>query len=198
MTTHDLKVHPEYFAALADGTKPFEARKDDRDPPYAVGDVLRLREWDQEEYTTAYELRISGGATVAEAQAFGASNAYTGRVIERRVSYVLRGGPWLAEGYVVLGLELNVEAKMRARFERLMTRPVSKDLEDATRALFRCSEAHDKLEAAAEALRLALQELVYLHDERPADYEARKAAAWDAARAALAAAPVGRYVKEGA
>lgn len=110
MTTHDLKVHPQYFAALANGSKPFEARKDDRG--YAVGDTLRLHEWDPDVYdwecavllfalpssATLYEVFEELCAKAAEA-------AYTGRTLERRVTYVLRGGPWLRDGYVVLGLE---------------------------------------------------------------------------------------------
>lgn len=160
MTTHDLKVHPPYFAALADGTKTFEARKDDRDPLYAVGDVLRLREWDPAVYGSLFS-QLDTGVAADAAHEKATDAAYTGRVIERRVSYVLRGGPWLTEGYVVLGL------------------------------------ARDD-EATTEALRLALQELVYLHDETPDDYADRIVQAWDAARSALAAAPMGRYVKEGA
>ncbi len=40
---HDLKCHPPDFAALLAGTKTHEARRADR--PFAVGDVLCLREW---------------------------------------------------------------------------------------------------------------------------------------------------------
>jgi hypothetical protein len=86
MQTHDLKTWPEFFAALIDGTKPFELRKNDRD--YHVGDVLRLREWDP------------------------ATKAYSGRETGRRVTYMLDHRPGagcaadlgLAEGYAVLGI----------------------------------------------------------------------------------------------
>ena len=40
---HELKVVPRFFGALAAGRKPFEVRRDDREPAFAVGDVLRLR-----------------------------------------------------------------------------------------------------------------------------------------------------------
>lgn len=43
MKTHQLKCLPEYFDAVADGSKPFEVRYDDRN--YEVGDLLRICEW---------------------------------------------------------------------------------------------------------------------------------------------------------
>lgn len=48
-TTHGVKILPEYFAAVADGRKPFEIRKADRD--YRVGDGLLLKEWTGSEFT---------------------------------------------------------------------------------------------------------------------------------------------------
>lgn len=44
MKTHRIKTLPHPFAALLDGSKTFELRRDDRG--YAVGDVLVLCEWD--------------------------------------------------------------------------------------------------------------------------------------------------------
>jgi hypothetical protein len=80
MTTHELKTWPLYFRAVANGSKPFEVRKDDRG--FAVGDVLWLREWDP------------------------ATQEYTGDECRAEVTYVLRDyAPAIGEGYAVLGVE---------------------------------------------------------------------------------------------
>lgn len=83
---HDLKIWPEFFKDLLSGSKTFELRKDDR--PYAVGDTLRLREWDP------------------------SSQAYTGLYTERDVSYILRHRPdagcaatfGLSPGFAIMAL----------------------------------------------------------------------------------------------
>ena len=68
MQTHDLKSWPEYFQPLFDGIKTFEIRKNDR--RFGVGDVLRIREWDD------------------------MKGVYTGREVKRKVTYILAGiGP---------------------------------------------------------------------------------------------------------
>lgn len=80
MRIHELKAWPPHFGALADGSKPFEVRRDDRS--FAVGDVLWLREWDP------------------------ATREYTGGECEARVTYVLRDyAPAIGEGYAILGLK---------------------------------------------------------------------------------------------
>lgn len=68
MKTHELKVWPEFFEALADGSKPFEVRRDDRG--YEVGDWLHLREWIKPSRD-----EIDG--------------TYTGREVHRQVTYIL-------------------------------------------------------------------------------------------------------------
>lgn len=79
MTTHDLKTWPEYFAAVLSGAKPFEIRSE-RDRRFDVGDTLLLREWEP------------------------LGLVYTGAALIVRVTYVLRGGPWLPTGYVAMGI----------------------------------------------------------------------------------------------
>jgi hypothetical protein len=76
---HDLKCWPAYFRGIADGTKPFELRFNDRD--FLVGDELLLREYDPDTAT------------------------YTGRAYRKRITYMLRqslvGG--LQDGWCILG-----------------------------------------------------------------------------------------------
>jgi hypothetical protein len=83
VNTHELKCWPEYFSALLDGSKRFEARKNDRD--FKVGDLLWLREWD------------AGDA--------GRGFVYTGRELWMRVSFVLADENFgVKEGYCVMSL----------------------------------------------------------------------------------------------
>jgi hypothetical protein len=84
MAEHELKCWPEFFRPLLSGEKTFEVRRDDRG--FRVGDILWLRE---------YVLRPAA----ADPGCF-----YTGREMRRTVTYILAGRPWLAEGYVVMGL----------------------------------------------------------------------------------------------
>lgn len=65
---HDLKTWPRPFEAVLHGTKTHEIRKADR--PFAVGDVLMLREWDPE------------------------TRQYTGRTLLADVTYLSEGGTW--------------------------------------------------------------------------------------------------------
>ena len=78
-TKHDLKTWPEYFNEVFLGHKTFEVRKNDRD--FKVGDYLILKEWDPN------------------------TNSYTGRMLARKVSYILKGGEFgVEEGYVVMSI----------------------------------------------------------------------------------------------
>ena len=43
MKIHELKILPQYFEKVLDGSKTFELRKDDRG--YEVGDILILKEF---------------------------------------------------------------------------------------------------------------------------------------------------------
>ncbi|MEB7953775.1 DUF3850 domain-containing protein [Enterococcus faecalis] len=46
---HELKILPEYFEAVVSGNKRFEIRKNDRN--YKKGDILRLNEYKDGQYT---------------------------------------------------------------------------------------------------------------------------------------------------
>jgi len=82
--THDLKVWPDFFAAIGCGDKTFEIRKNDRG--YQIGDLLRLREYEP------------------------GPDEYTGREVERTVSYLISGDDpmgyafGLRAGFVAMGL----------------------------------------------------------------------------------------------
>jgi len=43
---HDLKIWPQYYSRVADGSKTFEIRENDRG--FQSGDTVTLREWDPE------------------------------------------------------------------------------------------------------------------------------------------------------
>lgn len=80
---HHLKTWRDPFAALLDGSKRFEFRRDDRG--FQVGDILVLREWD-------HEMLL-----------------YTGREFFAQVTYVLREEPGavafgVPEGYCVMSI----------------------------------------------------------------------------------------------
>ena len=92
MPRHELKTWPSYFEAIVRGEKPFEARRNDRD--FAVGDTLVLMEWDPGP-------RSPG--------------AFTGRQMERVVTYVMHGDQFGIEpGYCVLGIKEATSARSEA------------------------------------------------------------------------------------
>jgi hypothetical protein len=94
MSEHELKCWPEFFAAILSGEKTFELRKDDRQPPFRVGDTLWLREWRRSTQT------------------------YTGRELCVTVTYVLAGFG-LEHGYAAMGFESSTVADLRAEVTRL-------------------------------------------------------------------------------
>jgi hypothetical protein len=81
---HDLKIWPQYFCRVADGSKTFEVRKNDRG--FQPGDEVELREWDPEAKPTEHEEFSPGGTYVGS---YYTPNNYTGRSISFRVGYVL-------------------------------------------------------------------------------------------------------------
>lgn len=76
--THNLKTWPVHFDAVRLGIKPFEVRLNDRG--FAVDDILRLQEWDPEK------------------------KRYTGREVQRRVSFMLVGEFGIPADHAVMGL----------------------------------------------------------------------------------------------
>ena len=77
---HELKTWCEYFEEIFLGRKNFEVRKNDRN--FQKGDILILKEWDNEK------------------------KAYTGREMARGVSYVLTGGQFrIEDGYVFMAIQ---------------------------------------------------------------------------------------------
>lgn len=87
--THELKCHPEPFQAVKRKDKWFEFRKDDRD--YRVGDELRLREWDPAKPLGQYNPDW---------------HRYTGDECHRVVTYIIREGFGIPEGYCIMSLSL--------------------------------------------------------------------------------------------
>lgn len=81
MTIHELKCWPEYFASILSGDKTSETRRNDRDPPFTVGDVLYLREFIIRE------------------------NVYSGRSIRVRVLSVTDLDEFGAPGFVSMRIE---------------------------------------------------------------------------------------------
>lgn len=74
---HELKTCAKYFNMVDKGTKRFEWRKFDRD--FRVGDLLHLREWDEEEedYTDRWQLvRIDCMLTYDEDGIIGIPKGY--------------------------------------------------------------------------------------------------------------------------
>lgn len=84
---HELKTHPQFFSMVFAGTKNFEVRKDDRG--FKLGDELLLKEFVPKGF---YEDGLN-------------DDKYTGRILHRRIDYILKGGQFgIEEGFVVLSI----------------------------------------------------------------------------------------------
>ncbi len=78
MTIHKLKTWTEYYKAIESGEKTFELRVNDRD--FKLDDILILQEWNED-------------------------IGFTGKELQKKVSYILNGGVFgLEEGYVIMSL----------------------------------------------------------------------------------------------
>lgn len=82
--THELKIFPEFFAAVCTGVKRAELRKNDRD--YRVGDTLHLMETPR------------------------GSCHQTGEFINVKITHIADVGEWMP-GYVLLSVELQERRK---------------------------------------------------------------------------------------
>lgn len=78
MKTHQVKSWPEFFEPISMGVKTFDLRLDDRG--YAVGDNVQFEEF----------RHVTG--------------EHTGKVVTRRITYILRNFEGLIPGYVILGI----------------------------------------------------------------------------------------------
>lgn len=78
---HELKILPEFFYPVSIGLKTFELRKNDRN--FQVGDIIKLKEWN--------------------------GNNYTGCQLDRKIIYILKEVAGLEAEYCILGIE---EGKM--------------------------------------------------------------------------------------
>lgn len=73
--THELKCWPQYFCRVADGSKTFECRVNDRG--FQPGDIIVLREWDQK---LVYH---------AQGPFDDRHDGYTGKRLQFKIGYVL-------------------------------------------------------------------------------------------------------------
>jgi len=80
MAVHDLKTLPNYFKAVETGKKNFEVRSTS-DGTFKVGDRVHLHEFEANK------------------------QQYTGKMLSRRITYVLSEFEGLAPGYVCFGIE---------------------------------------------------------------------------------------------
>ena len=95
--THKIKCWPEPFQALADGTKTFEFRRDDRG--YMVGDRLDIGLWDP-----SRSLSPGHGSWIAERGECVREHRDAWR-LKFDVTYVLHGGRFgVPEGHVVMSI----------------------------------------------------------------------------------------------
>lgn len=75
---HELKIWPQYFGRVLDGSKTFEVRKNDRG--YQPGDIVTLKEWNPE--INEHDVDPMG-------RSMNEPQGYTGRFLLFRVGYVL-------------------------------------------------------------------------------------------------------------
>ena len=92
---HELKIWPQFFCRVADGSKTFEIRSNDRG--YQPGDTVLLREWNPEETIRRDEHPLGYDE-------YKVPRGYTGGQVSAKIGYIFP----LDAGCVVFSL-LNVQ-----------------------------------------------------------------------------------------
>ena len=102
--THTLKTWPEFFEHLLFERKTFEVRKNDRG--FEPGDDLVLREFSPcRKCNGSGGIPTYGGGPQPCHKCNGTGGKYTGRALERRVTYVMHGPRMgIENGYCVMGI----------------------------------------------------------------------------------------------
>lgn len=77
---HELKIWPQYFAAVSTGMKTFELRNNDR--AFQAGDIVVLHEW--EPMLHEYEDEHPFGSDTIKAP-----KGFTGKFLRFKIGYVL-------------------------------------------------------------------------------------------------------------
>lgn len=112
--THDLKIYPEFFSAVATGVKRAELRKNDR--AYRVGDKLHLMETPR-----------------------GSCHS-TGEYINATITHIADVNEWIP-GYVLLSIERELQ-QYRAAAEPMYQAKFSLGWRDVTKEQYDDNAAH--------------------------------------------------------
>ena len=96
---HEIKCEPKYFAAIKNGSKTFEVRKNDR--PYKVGDILAINEFIPES-VDPYDDMFSMPSVD---ERFVSGGRYTGKSVLALITYILNDDEYVKKGFVILGIK---------------------------------------------------------------------------------------------
>lgn len=100
---HELKILPQYFCRVADGSKTFEVRDNDRG--FQPGDTVVLREYDPAIWTIP-NTGIGGLGDESEPK------GYTGKSLSFKIGYVLP----IDETRVVFSLLKEDQSELRRKY----------------------------------------------------------------------------------